>query len=210
MDDFFPVFGKYVISALFIFQIRFQIRVRSRNFQRSGLKNKRNNPNVLFPGDEINIPDLKLKEHSAPTENLHIYTVIREKIDFNLQVLENDLPVANEEYLLIVDGTSIKDVTDGEGWIHQPIDAAAKSGKLVIANAEIEYELRFGYLDPVEEKSGVMSRLRNLGHYFGETEKNNDYLVEAALRGFQHQYSLNETGKVDAATQAKLKEVHGC
>lgn len=176
----------------------------------SALKNKRNNPNVLLPGDEVNIPDTELKEYSAPTEDTHHYVVTREKIDFSLQVLENEKPVANEEYLLTVDGTSVKDVTDGEGWIHQPIDATAKTGKLVIANAKLEYELRFGYLDPVEEKSGVMSRLRNLGRYFGENEKNNEYLLEAALRGFQHQHGLNETGTADAATQAKLKEVHGC
>lgn len=176
----------------------------------SELKNKRKNPNVLFPGDEIKIPDLELKEYSAPTEDTHNYKVIREKIDFSLQVLMNDQPVADEEYLLTVDGASIKDVTDGEGWIRQPIEATAKTGKLVIAAAELEYELRFGYLDPVEEKSGVMSRLRNLGHYFGESEKNNDYLLEAALRGFQHRHGLPETGANDAATQAKLKEVHGC
>lgn len=176
----------------------------------SELKNRRNNPNVLFPGDEINIPDIELKEYSVPTEDTHSYKVIREKINFSLQVLKNDQPVADEEYLLTVDGASVKDVTDGEGWIRQPIDARAKAGKLVIANAELEYELRFGYLDPVEEKSGVMSRLRNLGHYFGENENNNDYLLEAALRGFQHQHGLDETGANDAATQAKLKEVHGC
>jgi len=173
------------------------------------LKNKRVNPNILFPGDEITIPDLELKEHPGATENRHNFQLKREKIDFSLQVLKNDEPVAGEEYLLTVDGRNIKDVTDGDGWVRQPIDARAQKGKLVIEKAELEYELRFGYLDPVEEKSGVMSRLRNLGHFFGESETNNDYLLEAALRGFQNKYGLQETGENDAPTQAKLKEVHG-
>ena len=175
----------------------------------SELKNKRRNPNTLFPGDEVIIPDIELKEYPAPTENKHIFEVKREKITFSLQVLKNDQPAANEEYLLTVDGSRVTDVTDGDGWIHQPIKAAARKGKLVIANAELEYELRFGYLDPVEEKSGVQSRLRNLGHYFGEKDKDNDYLMEAALHGFQRKHGLPETGASDAATKAKLEEVHG-
>ena len=173
------------------------------------LKNKRQNPNVLFPGDEINIPDHDLKEHTGATETQHKFRLIRDKIEFSLQVLNNDEPVANEEYVLTVDGENIKDVTDGEGWVRQPIEAMAKKGKLVIAGADLEFDLRFGYLDPVEEKSGAMSRLRNLGHYFGENENNNDCLLEAALRGFQKKYNLPETGENDAATQSKLKEVHG-
>ena len=175
----------------------------------SELKNKRHNPNILFPGDEINIPDNELKEYSASTENRHTYRVCREAIKFSLHVLKNDQPVANEKYILTIDGNRIEAVTDGDGWIHQPLDAAAKKGKLIITNAELEYELRFGYLDPVEEKSGVQSRLRNLGHYFGESDGDNDYLIEAALRGFQHKYGLPETGENDEATKIKLKEVHG-
>jgi hypothetical protein len=70
----------------------------------SELKNKRNNPNVLFPGDPVNIPDIELKEYPAPTENKHIFEVKREKIVFSLQVLKNDQPVANEDYVLTVDG----------------------------------------------------------------------------------------------------------
>lgn len=173
------------------------------------LKNKRKDPNILFPGDEVNIPDKNLKEYPAPTEDKHIYKVVRETLKFSLQVLKNDEPVANQQYILTIDGKRIEDATDGDGWIHQPIDAAAKQGKLVIAAAELEYELRFGHLDPVEENSGVQGRLRNLGHHFGKIGDDNDHLIEAALLGFQRKYGLPETGESDAATKAKLKEVHG-
>lgn len=175
----------------------------------SELKNKRNDPNVLFPGDKINIPDIEMKEDSAPTEDTHVYKISREKIKFSLHVLKNDEPVANAGYVLTIDGSRIEDKTDGDGWIHQPISQSAKSGKLVIADADLEYDLNFGYLDPVEEISGVQSRLRNLGHYFGSITGEKDYLTEAALLGFQRKYQLPETGESDNATQAKLKEIHG-
>jgi len=173
------------------------------------LKNKRENPNVLLPGDVVTIPDRQSGEEQASTEQKHVYKARGERIKFNLRVLQNDKPIANENYTLVVDGEQIEGTTDGDGWVRQPIKADAAKGKLVFARIKHEQELLFGYLDPIDEVTGVQGRLRNLGHYPGEVDGAADGLTETALLGFQHKYGLAETGKPDDATKAKLKEIHG-
>ena len=68
------------------------------------LKQKRRNPNVLFPDDGVFIPDIELKEIDAVTEQKHRFELIRPKTTFRITVKDSDeKPFANVLYELKID-----------------------------------------------------------------------------------------------------------
>ena len=67
-----------------------------------------------------------------------------------------------------------------------------------------------GHLAPVEEISGVHARLCNLGYAAGAVTDSMTDELRTALRHFQRDCGIEETGEPDEATQEKLKEAHEC
>jgi len=86
------------------------------------LKNKRKNPNVLFPGDELYIPDKGDREESAATDQRHKY---KAKVSKNmLRLVLEDLygnPIANAKCDLQVEGKVIEVVSGADGKIEPGI-----------------------------------------------------------------------------------------
>src|SRR5215475_3933737 len=74
------------------------------------LRKKRPNPNILHPGDEVHIPDVKTKLQSVPKPKLKV-------------TLLDDLgqPLANLPYVLTVGKVDIEGKTDGGGVVNQEI-----------------------------------------------------------------------------------------
>src|SRR5688572_28264733 len=68
------------------------------------LKKKRQNPNVIFPGDELFVPDKGEKEESRETEEKHRFELKTEKLKLRL-VLEDlyEKPIANAKCELHVE-----------------------------------------------------------------------------------------------------------
>ena len=68
------------------------------------MKQERKNPNVLFPGDELFIPDKKQKQESAPTEQKSRFELKTSKLILRL-ILEDayNKPIANAQCELKVD-----------------------------------------------------------------------------------------------------------
>jgi len=178
------------------------------------LKLNRKNPYVLFPGDEVFIPDLRVKELPCTTEKKHVF--IKKGVPERLRIVftdENDQPIANQPYELEVDQElRFKGQTDGAGAIDQPIPPNARRGHLLLGEEESqrEYVINLGGVDPVGEISGVQGRLFNLGYYAGPIDGELNALTTTALLLFQDKYKLSPTGENDAPTQAKLKELFGC
>jgi hypothetical protein len=165
-----------------------------------------------MPGDKLIIPALRVKQSPAATDKMHRF--VRKAIPSKLRlvILENDEPIANEKYVLIIDGSIFKGVTGGDGSIEKAIPPAAKTGKLTIApgtEKEKIYDLQLGGLDPIDEISGVQGRLRNLGFPVEAISGELDEQTAAAIKLFQEKYKLETTGQIDDATRGKLKELHG-
>ena len=122
-----------------------------------------------------------------------------------------DIPRANVPYILKLDGKNHKGETDGDGRIEIVIPANAKRGELTIDPGnenEAIYQLKLGRLQPLSEISGVKIRLRNLGFDCGDTNENETPSLAAALKAFQEKNGLEQTGELDGATRAKLKQIH--
>jgi peptidoglycan hydrolase-like protein with peptidoglycan-binding domain len=55
----------------------------------------------------------------------------------------------------------------------------------------------------------VEGRLRNLGYYWGRSQVEITGDLARALRDFQEDNGIEPSGRLDAATRAKLVEIHG-
>ena len=86
------------------------------------------------------------------------------------------------------------------------------SGRLVVGTGTNQriYSLKLGGLDPVTEISGAQGRLKNLGYMIPAIDGQLGPETVEALHQFQQANGLDVTGALDDATQAKLKEAHGC
>ena len=175
--------------------------------QNAALREKRKTPDQLFEGDEIFIPDKQLKQEDSATGSRHRFKVKGVPAKFRLQLLALGEPRANEDYVLNIDGQLTRGKTDAQGWIKQSIPPGARSGMLVLQGGKEKIPIQIGDLDPVEEVSGVQQRLTNLGFPAGNSGQLDDQ-TKAALRRFQEAQGLQTTGEADAATRAKLKQIH--
>jgi hypothetical protein len=168
------------------------------------LKAKRKDPNVLFPGDMVSVPDKNLKEESRPVDARHKFKKKGEPTHVKIRLLLDDEPRAGVRYQLVVDGTTSKGSTDGGGYLHELIPSDAQNGVLIVeeGTAQEIFQLGFGTLDPIDTDSGVRGRLEALGY-----EVKDD--LASAVRAFQFKEKLDVTGVIDDLLRAKLKGKFG-
>src|SRR5262250_3139096 len=86
----------------------------------AGIKSKRKNPNVLFPGDHLFIPDRELGEESRSTDQRHRFKKRGPTLKLRL-VLEDiyEKPIANAQCLIILEDQFLHVTTDKTGRIEQ-------------------------------------------------------------------------------------------
>jgi hypothetical protein len=168
------------------------------------LKQKRKDPNVLYPGDVVSIPDKEPKEESRGADARHKFKKKGEPTHIKIRLLLDDEPRAGISYGLQVDGATIKGSTDSGGYLQAVVPPGAQKGVLTVGEgtARDVFQLGFGTLDPIETDSGVRGRLDSLGYRV-------DGDLAAAVRAFQSKEKLDVTGAVDDSLRAKLKEKFG-
>ena len=174
----------------------------------AALRAKRKNPNILFPGDEVVVPAIVIKEVARPTEKRHRFVLRGEPVKFRLQLKDGDEPRAGEPYVLDVDGKLFQGTTDGDGWLEHWVPATAKSGRLQLQNGKETYPVNIGHLDPIDEVPGVQQRLNNLGYNAGPEDGSMTDTTRAALSAFQTRNGLSTSGEIDEATRSKLASLH--
>jgi hypothetical protein len=170
----------------------------------SELKERRGDPNLLYPGDVVTIPDKETKEESGATETTHRFVKKGMPAKFRIVVEQDDRPVKNTDYVLTVDGKVYEGQTDEQGLIEVNIDPGAKEGTLEVG--DLSYDLDFGAMDPLEETTGVQSRLQNLGFYHGALDGEVGPETQEAIAEFQATVGLEATGELNDETKRKLYE----
>jgi hypothetical protein len=176
----------------------------------AALKNAREDPFELLPGDRVHIPVLRVKEETAGSEACHKFRRkgVPSHIDVTLMFM--GLPVADKRYVADVDGNISEGSTDGKGRVKIPIAPGAQSAAISVGSgpdSRITYDIRIGGLDPITELTGVQGRLRNLGYHCEATGIMDDDTVRA-IRSFQQDQKIEVTGVFDDKTRDKLKRVH--
>jgi len=197
------------------------------------LKEKRKNPNILYPGDQLFIPDKETREESRSTDKRHRFELDGEKhmLRIALKDLKNH-PVQKSQCTLCVETDSHEFVTGWDGIIEQEITSPeqVKHGMLlghVMTDAVLliatPIRLRIGELHPVTKVSGQVARLNNLGYDawevpekpFSEPEAykvSRSPRFRSAVEEFQCDFMgpTEVDGECGEKTQAKLAKIHGC
>ena len=173
------------------------------------LKKKRGNPNVLYPGDVVFIPEKVLKQETITTDQRHHFKVSGHVNKLRLLIKDAEQhPLANTPCQLSIEFKTYQLTTDADGKIEKTISSTATRGQLVIQDRVIP--LLIGHLDPIDEPSGWQARLNNLGYNAGSPDSADELQIRSAVEEFQCDNGLQVDGECGPLTQKKLKEAHGC
>ena len=174
----------------------------------AALAAERKDPNVLYPGDVLFIPDKDNRTEAKGTDSSHSFVLKCATTYLRLQILDWDQPRGGELYRLDVEGLSLSGVTDGSGYLEEAIPATAASARLFLGAVMEQIEIDLGTLDPVTEASGKMGRLNNLG-YACRTDGTIDDRAKEAIILFQTDMNLPANGQLDASTGQMIQQLHG-
>jgi N-acetylmuramoyl-L-alanine amidase len=176
----------------------------------AALKEKRPNPHVLLPGDELSIPDKEVKQVSRPTTDQHTFKIVRPMLKLRLTIRDFDnVPVAGAACELEIEGTTFQLTANGDGLIEQDIVPTAEQGRLRVDALDMDVPIKIGHLDPPDEETGWLGRLINLGYTDDQLGVTDPHELQSDIEEFQCDFGLKVTGELDGPTKAKLKEIHG-
>src|SRR3954468_13505009 len=176
-------------------------------------KRRRPNPDVIFPGDQVFIPEPTIREQAGSTDCRH---------RFRLRKPQNMLRIAIEDaagerlrnaaYEITFELVKLTGSTNGDGMLEQRIPLHIEEAILKIG--DLNWTLKIGHLNPMEDapddgNSGIQARLRNLGYDLDNIDGILGARTRAAIRAFQQDNPpLAVDGICGPQTRAKLLEKH--
>ncbi|MFN0130961.1 MAG: peptidoglycan-binding protein [Phycisphaerales bacterium] len=162
-------------------------------------RSKRPDPNLIFPGDEVWIPEPKIEPDPGDTEKKHRFK-LKPRPPEMLRILvrrETGEPYADRKFKIMVWDQNTQVLLEkegqvpGDGIMEQQIPVEAAAGRYMLwpnqdaTGTPLAWRLKIGHLDPVETVSGVQARLDNTGFHAGEvTGELNDQTTHA-IAAFQ-------------------------
>jgi LysM repeat protein len=201
--------------------------------QNADFRKLRPDPNLLYPGDKLFIPEKKPRVHQGATRQVHTFKVTVPRLKLHL-CLHDDYgdPINIARYELDLSSKVLNRYATGEADPPSDRFDASNLGKgLVIeelSNAPTQATLRLwfedpyskkpdvvrtlqlGHLDPITTISGIQARLNNLGFNCGPADGKSGPRTRAAIKLFQSEHGIDADGEPNGATQSKLSEVYGC
>jgi hypothetical protein len=175
----------------------------------------RPDPNVIFAGDQLFIPDKSLKTDSKGTDTASTFQLVAKKTFLKIRLKdEKGAAFSGKKFSLSIGGKVTEGVTGDDGLVQQEIAADTRSGQLTVfldddtTKPGFIWDLKVGSLDPVDTNKGVQARLNNLGFFCGTVDGIIGPKTKAALSGFQSKNGLTVSGDADSATRDKLRQLH--
>ncbi len=180
--------------------------------ENADLKQARQDPAVLYPGDRVFVPPIRLRQESGATEKRHRFRRLGGMVILRRAFLREGQPRANEPYVGDIDGTLIDGVLDREGMFERRVRPNAQRLHIRIgrtAEEQTEHEFELSGLDPIDTVSGLQARLNNLGYDAGPIDDVWGPQTRCALIEFQKDAGLPGTGELNDATRQALVSEHG-
>src|SRR5262249_3005243 len=111
-------------------------------------------------------------------------------------------------------GAPLQGTTDGSGVLTAEIPVHAREVNVIFEATHVQYEVRIGDLDPIDETTGVRKRLEHLVYRkptrgASESDSEAEEADRDAITAFQEAKGLEATGEMDDATRAALVDAHG-
>ena len=165
------------------------------------LKKRRPDPGILKAGDQVFIPNRVLRQEPSAVDTRHGFTISRPTAWLRLALKDaNGAALAGKRYELKVDAKTTSGTIPDDGIVEAAVSVNATEGTLTVwldEGGSEEWTLRIGYMDPIDEDSGVEARLANLGFACGD--------LASSVRAFQERVGLEVNGTIDDALREKLK-----
>lgn len=177
--------------------------------ENKALRELREDPHVLAPGDSLFLPDRAAKTVTAAAGRRHVFR--RRAIPARLRLIaladgqvQSEIPFAVD-----IDGKVVEGTAGPDGLIEQWILPNAQRVRVRIGLGfdQRVFEVDVRELQPVATIAGVQARLHNFG-YPTAVDGALTYRTQDALRRFQAAHALPVTGEADDATREKLRELY--
>ena len=181
------------------------------------LREKRQQPDMLHPGDILWIPDhpdfKQLNVHMGAS-NRYVARIPKKPVELRLQVGGEPLP--KEPYVILGLGPDpLEGATDENGFLKTQVQVHVREIEVILPRKNVTLRLRIGDMDPVDTISGLRKRLLHLGFYqptqvgIENADAEDGEALIAALKAFQASKNLPATGKLDEDTRKALESAHG-
>ena len=180
------------------------------------LAERRKNPNVLLPGDQVFIPEVEEKLVERPTGSMHRFVLERRKVKLHVALKSDEGEAySGKRFVLVVGEERFEGTTSGDGDVIAEVPFSATRCTLEAwlrtddDDPDLVEELLLGQLDPVEEVSGVQARLANLG-FPCPVDGKLTAATERAIALFRRAHELAPSGDevIDDALREKLVALH--
>ena len=155
---------------------------------------KQRDPHVLFPGDQIFIPDREDRKESRDTDAVHTFQTDIKPLFLRCKLLDiNGTPIAKADCDVTIDSDPAPAVTtDGNGIGEERLGRLAKTAQIKAhlpppksaptppPDVTVTFDVHIGSLNPETKCSGQQARLNNMGYFAGFTVKDLEQLLWAA------------------------------
>ncbi len=123
-----------------------------------------------------------------------------------LVIYLHGLPRKNEPYTIELGSETLEGTTDENGKLSFETPNVS-NGVLTIGEGVTAetIELQFSVFEDINQESGLITRLINLGYISPDNEPS--YQLKNALFTFQAEYNLEVTGEITEETISKLHEI---
>ena len=181
-------------------------------------RTQRDNPNIIFPGDVITIPDPELVFKALTSAKINVFKIKKYAEYFRADFKDSEgNSWTGKRVVLSLDGVETESFVNDDGTIEIELEENSSDvGTLSLyfddesqEPSEI-FDVSLGHLDPVDTDTGIQARCRLLGFDCGNVDGNIAEKSTAGIKGFQAEHGLTIDGNAAEITQAKLKEIYGC
>ena len=190
------------------------------------LRKRRKSPHVLWPGDQVAVPGVKVYELVRPTDTTHRIEVLQHEATVQVRLRVRDRRqkgLAGLAYSLAFmhRGSEVRRPgaapTGDDGLIEERVPVGTEAIVITFSRPKLSFRFLVSELDPVLDEgseepiaSGVQARLRSLG-YACEVAGSWNANTRQALALFQREQLGREQpdGRADAETCRKLEELYG-
>lgn len=180
------------------------------NAKNKDLAARRKTGDHLCPGDVLFVP-------AEPAPALPLFVGTRNKFKAKVPTtpikmhLDSKRPIAGKKFEVFgatAGDEPIQGTVGGDGAIEFDAPVLAREVEIRIPDLGIRIPMHIGDLDPSDEPSGIAQRLRNLGYLPPAKGELPADVLAAAVRAFQKDAGIEETGVADEKTQKAIVDKH--
>jgi hypothetical protein len=188
----------------------------------AALKTSRPNPEILAPLDLVRVPLSAPNLISLNMGTTNSFTSTPPTVKVNVVLSADDgTPLAGKA---VTTDPPIGDAplsTDGSGLLTLDVSVLQKTVDVTVTETGESFCIRVGYLDPESTDTGILSRLRHMGHVGTDSafalrrpdlmalDLDLDSLsLPPAVQSFQAANGKDETGVLDDALRADIRDAH--